>query len=195
MCYNRTLVELAQENELIDAKSTNFLIGFIPTNNIYYKIGMYSIYKFDLNTVMHNVDYYQMFSLCNKNNKVYTKEEWISIFSMANSSDAGSRELAMSLIKNADKDQNILASMVWSILFQKENGKGEKFIGVNYKLFHKQYIHNHRGLDLLINCLSWASPIERAIINDPVILDIYIKVHRHWLDFGGVKVKENLLNG
>ena len=129
-------------------------------------------------------------SLINKGNAIYSNEEWESIVMWSISGDKESRNLALSMLKNADHTDIRLISMCLALLF-----KADSTI-VDNELFNiicgvhneKNYKDRDANLDMMVCYVSSVPAHRRALFNSPNIIDIFTRKYKGFLSIGEIKV-------
>jgi hypothetical protein len=130
-------------------------------------------------------------SLINKGNAIYTNEEWESIVTWSISGDKESRNLALSMLKNADHTDIRLVSMCLSLLFKADAGI------VDTELFNvicgihneKNYKNRDNNLDMMLCYVCSVPAHRRGLFNNPNIVDIFTRKYKGFLSIGEIKVK------
>jgi len=130
-------------------------------------------------------------SLINKGNAVYSNEEWESVVLWSISGDKESRNLALSMLKNADYTDTRLVSMCLSLLHRADSGV------VDDQLFkvicgihnEKNYKNRDNNLDMMMCYVSSVPVNRRAIFNNNNVTDIFTRKYKGYLSIGEIKVK------
>lgn len=132
----------------------------------------------------------QAWSLINKGNAVYSNEEWESIVMWSISGDKESRNLALSMLKNADHTDARLISMCLALLFKADGAMADDQLFNTICGIHneKNYKNRDTNLDMMVCYISSLPIHRRSLFNSPNIIDIFTRKYKGFLSIGEIKV-------
>ena len=143
--------------------------------------------KFNPSTNSIAIDPVTFWSIINKQNTFYTTEEWVNIICAANSADIESRELALSLAKNADHGMVFLVRLVLTLVFRHKNDHENDTRRFLLNLHRKNNLNREIDIDYYTSLLAFEE--LKLVLSDTKVFSVFMSKYRHWFDFSGVKIK------